>query len=56
VPNVCPGFGVQNSGGPNSRFCLREPVFTSEVSAIFVTLIQIKARRTGRYLILTDIA
>jgi hypothetical protein len=37
------GFGVYHSGGPESRFCLREPsgVFTSEKSAIFVALIQI---------------
>jgi ribonuclease HI len=29
-------------------------VFTSEMSAIFVALIQIRARRPGRYLVVTD--
>jgi hypothetical protein len=49
-------FGVYHSGDPESSFCLREPsgVFTSEISAIFVALIQIRARRPGRYLIVTD--
>jgi hypothetical protein len=49
------GFGVYHSGGPGSSFCLREPseVFTSEMSAI-VALIQIRTRRLGRYLIVTD--
>jgi ribonuclease HI len=50
------GFGVYHSGGPESSFCLREPsgVFTSEMSAIFVALIQIRASRPGRYHIVTD--
>jgi hypothetical protein len=42
------GFGVYHSGSPESNFRLREPsgVFTtSEMSAIFVALIQIRARR-----------
>jgi hypothetical protein len=40
------GFGVYHSGGPQSSFRVREPsgVFTSEISVIFVALIQIKAR------------
>jgi hypothetical protein len=29
-------------------------VFTSEMSAIFVALIQIRARRPGRYLVMSD--
>jgi hypothetical protein len=50
------GFGVNHSGGPESSFHLREPggVFTSEMSNIFVAVIQIRARRPGKYLILTD--
>jgi hypothetical protein len=38
------GFDVYHSGGPESGFRLREPsgVFTSEMSAIFVDLIQIR--------------
>jgi ribonuclease HI len=50
------GFGVYYSNGSESSFCLREPsgVFNSEMSAIFVALIQIRARRPGRYLIVTD--
>jgi hypothetical protein len=50
-------FGVNHSGVLESSFCLREPrrVFTSEMSAIFVALIQIRARRpVGRYLIVTE--
>jgi hypothetical protein len=44
------GFGVYHSGGSESSFCLREPsgVFTSEMSTIFVALIQIRAHRPGR--------
>jgi hypothetical protein len=36
--------GVYQSGGPESSFRLKEPseVFTSEMSAIFVALIQIR--------------
>jgi hypothetical protein len=51
---VC--FGIYHSGGPESSFRLRKPsgVFTSEISVIFVALIQIRARRTGRYLVVTD--
>jgi hypothetical protein len=58
--SCCPlletGFGVYHSGGPESSIRLREPsgVFTSEMSAIFVTLIQIRARLPGRYLIVTE--
>jgi hypothetical protein len=50
------GFGVYHSGGPESSFCLREPsgVFTSEMLVIHVALIQIRASRPGRYLIVTD--
>jgi hypothetical protein len=50
------GFGVFHSDGPESSFRLREPsgVFTSEVSSIFVALIQIRARHLGRYLIVTE--
>jgi ribonuclease HI len=50
------GFGVYYSGGFEYCFRLREPsgVFTSEMSAIFVALIQIGARRPGRYLVVTD--
>jgi hypothetical protein len=49
------GFDVYHSGGPESGFRLREPsgVFTSDMSAIFVDLIQIRARRPGRYFIVT---
>jgi hypothetical protein len=49
------GFGVYHSGGPESSFRLREPsvVFTSEMSAICVALIQIRARRPGRQLSVT---
>jgi hypothetical protein len=49
-------FGVYLSGSLESSFRQREPsgVFTSEISAIFVALIQIRARRPGRYLIMTD--
>jgi hypothetical protein len=49
-------FDVYHSGGPESSFRLREPsvVFTSEMLAISVALIQIRVRRLGRYLILTD--
>jgi hypothetical protein len=50
------GFGVYHSSDPESSFRLRKPsgVFTSECSAIFLALIQIRARRSGRYLIVTD--
>jgi hypothetical protein len=43
-------------GGPESSFCLRQPseVFTLEMSVIFVALIQIRARRHCRYLIVTN--
>jgi hypothetical protein len=49
-------FGVHHSSGLESSFRLREPsgVFTSEMSAIFVALIQIWTRRSGTYLIVTD--
>jgi hypothetical protein len=45
---------VYHSGGPEVSFRLREPsgVFTSEISAIFVALIQKRARHPARYLIL----
>jgi hypothetical protein len=41
------GFGVYHVGGPESSFRLRKPsgLFTSEMSVIFVALIQIRARR-----------
>jgi hypothetical protein len=44
------GLGVNHSGGPEFSFRLREPngVFTSEMSAIFVALIQIRARLSAR--------
>jgi hypothetical protein len=47
---------MYHSGGSESSFRLREPsgVFSSEMSVIFALLIQIRARRSGRYLILTD--
>jgi hypothetical protein len=50
------GFCVYLSGYPESSFCLREPnaVFTSEMSEIFVALIQIRAHSLGIYLMLTD--
>jgi hypothetical protein len=50
------GFGVYHSGGFESSFRLWEPsgVFTSEMSAIFVALIQIKARHPANYLIVTN--
>jgi ribonuclease HI len=50
------GFGVYHSGGPESSFRLRglSGVFTSEMSAIFVALIQIRAHRPVRYLFVTD--
>jgi hypothetical protein len=50
------GFGVYHCGGSESSFHLREPigVFTWKMSAIFVVLIQIRARRPGRYLIVID--
>jgi hypothetical protein len=50
------GYGVYHSGGPESSFRLREPsgMFTSETSAIFVALIQIRARHLDRYLVVTD--
>jgi hypothetical protein len=46
------GFDLYHSGGPESSFRLREPSgrFTSEISAIFVALIQIRVRRPARYL------
>jgi hypothetical protein len=49
------GFGEYHYGGPESSFRLREPsvVFTSAMSAIFVVLIQIRARRPGRQLTVT---
>jgi hypothetical protein len=49
-------FGVYHSGVPESSFRLRKPsgVFTSEISVIFMALIQIRARRPDRYLIVTD--
>jgi hypothetical protein len=49
--SCCPlletGFGVYHSGGNESSIRLREPsgVFTSEMSAIFVAFIQIRALR-----------
>jgi ribonuclease HI len=50
------GFGVYHFGGPESSFRLRKSreVFTSEMSTIFVALIQIRTRRPCRYLIVTD--
>jgi hypothetical protein len=50
------GIGVYHFGGPESSFRFKEPsgVFTSEMSVIFVALIQIRARRSGRYLVVTD--
>jgi hypothetical protein len=47
-------FGVYRTGGLESSFSFRVPrgVFTSEMSVIFVALIQIMAR-PGRYLIVT---
>jgi hypothetical protein len=50
------GFGVYHSGSFKSSFSLREPsgVYTSEMSAILLTLMQITARLPGRYLILTN--
>jgi hypothetical protein len=50
------GFDVYHCGGSESSFHLREPigVFTWKMSAIFVVLIQIRARRPGRYLIVID--
>jgi hypothetical protein len=50
------GFVIYHAFGPESSFRLREPsgVFTSEMSAIFVALIQIRARRPGKYLIKID--
>jgi hypothetical protein len=50
------GFDVYHFGGPESTFCLREPsgVFTLEMFAKFVALIQIRAHRPGRSLIMTD--
>jgi hypothetical protein len=43
------GFGVYHSGGPDSSFCLKKSsgVFISEMTAIFVALIRIRARRAG---------
>jgi hypothetical protein len=50
------GFGVYHSGGLKSSFCLRQPsgVFISEKLTILVALIQIKAVRPSKYLIVTD--
>jgi hypothetical protein len=47
------GFGVYHSDGPKFSFRLREPsgVFTSEMSAIFVALMRIRACRPGTYFI-----
>jgi hypothetical protein len=47
------GFGIYH---PESSFRLREPsgVFTSEMSAIFVALILIRAHSPGRYLVVAD--
>jgi hypothetical protein len=45
------GFGVYHSDGLESSFRLKKPsgVITSEMSEIFVALIQIGAHRPGRY-------
>jgi ribonuclease HI len=53
---MCDSIYIYQSGDSESSFCFREPsgVFTSEISAILVALIQIRARRPGRYLIATD--
>jgi hypothetical protein len=44
------GFGVYYLDGLESSFRLRDPsgVFTTAMSAIFVALIQTRARRPGR--------
>jgi hypothetical protein len=49
------GFDVYHSGGLESSFRLREPsgVLTLEMTAIFVALIQKRARCLGRYLIVS---
>jgi hypothetical protein len=53
---VSTGFGEYHSGGLESSFHLRElsRVFILTISAIFVALIQIRTRCSGRYFILTD--
>jgi hypothetical protein len=49
-------IGEYHFVGLESSFCFQEPSvgFTSEMSAIFVLLIQMMTRRPGRFLILTD--
>jgi hypothetical protein len=50
------GFGVYQLNGSEISYCLREPsgVFTSELLAIFMALVQIGNHHPGEFIILSD--